>query len=132
MADSEEVPTPSASTEIELPPVPSAEAKKEPIPRAIRILPAEKSIYFNGFEMGLGQSDIVLTAKVNENPIITLNMSFSTAKTLSEKLQKAILILEKATGRSIMTIDEIKEATPKIVNLSKIEDLSKAEPHELD
>ncbi|QLH50237.1 MAG: hypothetical protein HWD57_10930 [Candidatus Accumulibacter cognatus] len=59
--------------------------------------------YFNGFTMAVGAADVVMTLQLNGRPILTLNTSYTVAKTLSEALKKAVDNLEDATQTSILT-----------------------------
>lgn len=80
----------------------------------VTILPLERTQYFNGFEMGVGQSDIILTLKLNNQAITTFNFSFTTAKTLLDGLTKTLGVLEEATEHTIMSIDDVKGAAAKM------------------
>ena len=73
--------------------------------------PEVPKIYANGFTSGLGAGDVTLIFQLSQKPIAMLNMSFTLAKTLSQKLSKMILELEHDTGNTIMTTDEIGIAT---------------------
>jgi hypothetical protein len=66
--------------------------------------------YFNGFTTALGVGDILISLQSNGKPILTLNTSYTLAKTLSEKLNGIISDLEKATGNRIMTTDQIRDS----------------------
>ena len=82
-------------------------------PQGIPILPEEKSVYFNGFAIGVGGSDVVLTLVRNGVPIQTLNASFTVAKTLGESIVTAIQQLERNTNHQIMTVQEVAAGTQK-------------------
>ena len=66
--------------------------------------------YINGFSMGLSNSDVLVTFKMNGNNIATINMSLTTGKTLAEKLTNTIEQLEKLTERSFLTMSELEMA----------------------
>ena len=93
---------------------PTTPASALPEDVRVAILPIERTQYFNGFEMAIGTADVVLTLKVNNQPITTLNCSFTTAKTLVHGLTKIIGALEESTDHNLMTIDDIKAAGPKM------------------
>jgi hypothetical protein len=65
--------------------------------------------YLNGFSTTLGSSDVLVVLKQNNKPIALVNMSYTIAKSLSEKLANSISILEKLTGNTIMTTDDIQK-----------------------
>lgn len=71
-------------------------------------------IYFNGFANGLGNSDIVIVLQSNGKPVAVLNTSFTIAKTLVQKLNDVIGIIEKNSGNTIMTTTDIDKALTKI------------------
>ena len=71
-------------------------------------------IYFNGFANALGNSDVVIVLQSNGKPVAVLNTSFTIAKTLIQKLNDVIGILEKNSGNSIMTTMDIDKALNKI------------------
>ncbi len=72
--------------------------------------PDIQRIYANGFINAVGNGDVVIVLKNNDKPIATLNLSYTVAKTLSKKLGTTISLLEKNTGNSIMTTDQIEKA----------------------
>ena len=76
----------------------------------ITILP-DQTLYFNGFAIAIGTGDIVCTLLRNGVPVLTLNASYTVAKTLGEGLADAIKKLEEKTGQTIMTIHNVTEAT---------------------
>jgi hypothetical protein len=83
-------------------------------PQAIPILPEEKSLYFNGFGIAVGSGDIVLTLMRNGVPTLTLNASFTVAKTFGESMVDCIRKLEEVTSHKIMTVQEVTTSTSKI------------------
>lgn len=66
-----------------------------------------EKIYFNGFIVGIGTGDIMITLEKNGLPITVLNVSYTVAKSLAEKMTEIIQNLEKKTGNTIMTTDDI-------------------------
>lgn len=71
-------------------------------------------LYFNGFQIGLTNSDISLIMLCNGQPKSIASISFTTAKTLHIGLGEMITALEGATGRTIMTMQDIGEGLEKI------------------
>lgn len=70
-------------------------------------------IYANGFSLSAGTGDVVIVLKKNNQPTAILNLSFTIAKTLASKLGNTINVVEKITGNSIMTTDQINLASSK-------------------
>jgi len=68
------------------------------------------SAYFNGFAMALGAADVIITLQLNGKPTVTLNTSYTVAKTLAEGLAKVVEDLEQATGITILTTHKVVEA----------------------
>lgn len=68
---------------------------------------AVPEIYFNGFVNSLGTGDIVSVLERNGKPVATLNMSYTTAKTLATSLGAVIAKLEEATGREMLTTHDV-------------------------
>lgn len=64
-------------------------------------------LYCNGFANALSNSDILLILHQNNNIIGTVNLSFTIAKTLSEKLGKIVEELETKTNRKMLTTDDV-------------------------
>jgi len=64
-------------------------------------------LYSNSFSCALGQGDVVVLFKNGPNPVATLNLSYTMAKTLVIKLQGLISHLESLSGNKIMTSDDI-------------------------
>jgi len=64
--------------------------------------------YFNGFQLGLTNSDISLLIMNNGGPQAHLNMSYTTAKSLMVMLTDSIERLEKATDHKLMTTEYIE------------------------
>jgi hypothetical protein len=67
------------------------------------------NIYGNGFICFNSNADMVVIMQKNQKPIAIINLSYTTAKTLSEKLGHMVRDFEKTTGNTIMTIDVIDE-----------------------
>jgi hypothetical protein len=76
------------------------------------------SYYFNGFQNGAGVADVTSVLQLNGKPICVLNMSFTTAKTLSVMLGQIITSIEADTGQEIMTTQRIEAAARKAGRLT--------------
>lgn len=77
----------------------------------IRQVIASKEIpklYINGFVNFYGAADVGIILKTNDVPTVMLNMSYTVAKTLAEKLNKLVVNFEEQTGNIIMTTDYIE------------------------
>ena len=79
----------------------------------ITILPPDQTLYFNGFAIAVGAGDIVCTLVRNGTPVLTLNVSYTVAKTFAEGLADTIRMLEEKTGQTIMNVSTVAEATQK-------------------
>lgn len=75
--------------------------------------PQVQRIYANGFINAMGIGDIVILLQNSKKPIAVLNLSYTVAKTLSIKLGASILQLEKSTGNTIMTTEDIDKSLSK-------------------
>ena len=74
---------------------------------------AVKDIYFNGFQAATGNGDILLILNRNNKAAYKVNLSFTMAKTLSEKLGFIIAEIERQAESRIMTTDDINEKMVK-------------------
>jgi len=68
------------------------------------------TLYCNGFAVTGTNSDVGVLIMVDNQPLVTLHLSFTTAKTLSLGLRQSIENLETITKREIMTSLDIAEA----------------------
>lgn len=83
--------------------------KKEP-----GIIPAGVNcIYFNGFSIWMGNADISLTLQLSGRDILSLNTSYTVAKTLHQKLAEMVGILERQSGHPIMSTDDVTQYLQK-------------------
>ena len=64
-------------------------------------------LYVNDLAIALGHGDIFIVLQHNSNPVATLNLSYTMAKTFSVKLGQVIKELENLTDNTIMTTDDI-------------------------
>ena len=70
-------------------------------------------LYANGFISALGNGDTLLILQQSGRPIATLNLSFTMAKTLVNKLGQIIKELEKDSGNTIMTTTDMDKIMAK-------------------
>lgn len=70
-------------------------------------------LYANGFISALGNGDTLLILQQSGRPIATLNLSFTLAKTLVQKLGGIIEGLEADSGNTIMTTDDMTRILAK-------------------
>lgn len=80
----------------------------------IALLPDEKTLYFNGFVVAVGMGDVIITLTRNGQPAVTLNASYSVAKTFAASLGGTIQKFEAACDHEIMTVTKISAAMEKI------------------
>lgn len=70
-------------------------------------------IYFNGFVCTMTNSDVIIVTERMGQPVATLNVSFTTAKTLAQTLAGVIAQLESKMDRDIMTTHDIDKTMSK-------------------
>jgi pyruvate/oxaloacetate carboxyltransferase len=70
--------------------------------------------YANGIAVASTASDIAIVFTMNGAPSSILNLSFGTAKSLTEELTRTLADLEKATGQEIKTINQVSEDLNKV------------------
>ncbi len=88
--------------------------KIEPIPKVLdlgKILASEDvpKIYANSFACFQSNADVGVLFQQNGQPTAVLNLSFTLAKTLAEKLNQILVDFEDKTGNKIMTTTIIDE-----------------------
>lgn len=71
-------------------------------------------IYCNSFAMTLSSGDIMLVGAANGKPAALINMSYTVAKSLSEKLAGLIESFESASEHEIMTTETTAAAIDKL------------------
>lgn len=82
----------------------------EEIKQQIVVLPPDKALYFNGFQIALAMGDVIITLTRNGTPIMTLNASYTVAKSFGGSISEAIKKLEEGTDHSIMTVETVTKA----------------------
>jgi hypothetical protein len=81
---------------------------KEDLPPAPHSQTVVSGVYFNGFALAVGSSDFTVALQTDNQPVIVLKASYTTMKTLAEKLTWAVQEFEKATQHPLMTIEDVK------------------------
>src|SRR4051812_6099470 len=67
-----------------------------------------QNVYFNGFVLGISNADTNALLLIDGQPLVRLNMSYTTAKTLLVKLGELVGRFEAATQHNIMLTDEVE------------------------
>lgn len=75
--------------------------------------PAMTRLYANGFTLGITNADAYLVLQLMGKPVATVSMSYTLAKTLSERLGKLVADWEAKTGQKLATTDIIDQAFRK-------------------
>ena len=90
--------------------VPSASDLSAQVAQAIQddTLP---EFHFNGFINVLTSGDVLIILQRNGRNIVKLTASYTVSKTLAQKLAQAIVDLEQRTGNTIMTTDDVQQAS---------------------
>lgn len=83
--------------------------------RQVEQIASVQNIYFNGFQLGLSNADMNALLVLDGQPILRLNMSYTTAKTLSDRLLELVNTLQRATEHNVMTTDEVETGLRRIV-----------------
>jgi hypothetical protein len=78
----------------------------EPSPQT-EATPRVHSLYFNGFEVNNSLSDMNMLLMLDGVPLVRLNLSFTTAKTLGSYLSDTVANFEKNTEHTIMSMDDV-------------------------
>lgn len=72
--------------------------------------PATTRLYTNGFTLGLTNADVYIVLQLFGRPISVVSMSYTLAKTLSQKLRKLVQDWEEKTKQDLATTDKIDAA----------------------
>ena len=72
-------------------------------------------IYANGFVSILGNGDVCIVFQQNGTTAGVLNLSFTMAKSLSNKLGEVVRYLEKGSDNIIMTTEDVDKALKRKV-----------------
>jgi len=76
-------------------------------------------LYANGFTLGLTNADTHIVLQLFGRPVAVLSLSYTLAKTLSEKLEKLVTEWEAKTGQQLATTDTIDSAFSEFLNEGK-------------
>ena len=79
----------------------------ETIKAPLSELPDIEQVYANGFQVALGNADVIVTLQRNGKQIQNINMSFTLAKTLSQMLGNLIDSIETEGDFKIKTTKEL-------------------------
>lgn len=71
--------------------------------------PAVARIYANGFAVGLTNADAVIVLQLSGHPVAIVNLSYTLAKTLAQRLGRIVAELETAIDTTLVTTDKIDE-----------------------
>lgn len=74
------------------------------------------AVYFNGFQLGLSNADVNGILLLNNQPSLSISMSYTTAKTLAKALTEMVATLETVTKREIMTTQEVASGLEALVS----------------
>ena len=67
-------------------------------------------MYANGFEVAITGADVVINLTYNGRPLVTLNLSFTTAKALGGALSQLVSELEAKSETKVLLSDEVVKA----------------------
>lgn len=77
------------------------------------------TLYFNGFELSGSLSDLRCVLMHDGKPTVVLSCSFTTGKTVAENFGATISGIEKASGNTIMNMEDLRQAFEKATNSSE-------------
>ena len=92
-----------------------SEANNEPLDilKIARSDPSIPRIYANGFTVGLTNADVAIVLQLSGQPVALLNISFTLAKTLAQKVGGVVSTFEEAIQQPLVTTDEVSKALNK-------------------
>lgn len=64
-------------------------------------------VYCNGFALGFTNADVHLILQLNGRPVQAVNVSYTLAKTLVERLSVVIRDFEQRAGQTLLTTDAV-------------------------
>jgi len=67
-------------------------------------------LYANGFTVGLSNADVVIVLQRFGKPVALLNISYTLAKTLAQRVGTVVSDFEASIYQNILTTDRIDEA----------------------
>jgi hypothetical protein len=93
-------------------PAPTKPKTVDPLDEALNT-PDVQHLYANGFALGLTTADVSIILKQFNRPFAVMSLSYTLAKTLSEKLARLVAEWETKTGQRLVTTDQIQLAFSK-------------------
>lgn len=90
----------------------TAEAPGDTTAQVLQAAVADTSIprtYANGFALGLTNADITIVLQRNGQPVTVLNLSYTLAKTLAQRVGRLVAELEERIGNPLVTTEKIDE-----------------------
>ena len=69
--------------------------------------PDVAKVYANGFTLGLSNADVCVIFQQRGEPVALVDLSYTLAKTLVQRLGVLVNNFELTTGQSLLTTDEI-------------------------
>jgi hypothetical protein len=72
--------------------------------------PSVQAFYANGFDIAVTGPDVLVTLSQNGRVLMTLNLSFTTAKALGRGLASMMSDLEEKSQTKVLFVDEIAKA----------------------
>jgi hypothetical protein len=101
---------PSSQPEPPQAPDKSGKADKSDKLEAALLDPQVQKIYANGFALGLGNADMYVLLQFFGKPTAVVNLSYTLAKTLQDRLGQVIAGFEARTERKMLKTDEVDAA----------------------
>ncbi len=83
------------------------------LPNETAQIKTQQHFYANGFQVGITSSDTSLVLMLDGSPMITVHLSFTSAKTLANKINGLMAQFEEKVSQKIMTIDDVNERLQK-------------------
>jgi len=80
------------------------------MPQMFQPFPPIQALYANGFEISVTGPDVLVTFSQNGRVLMTLNLSFTTAKALGRGLADTVKNLEEKSQTKVLFVDEITKA----------------------
>jgi len=80
------------------------------MPQLFQPFPPIQALYANGFEINVTGPDVLVTFSQNGKVLMTLNLSFTTAKALGRGLADTVKNLEDKSQTKVLFVDEIAKA----------------------
>ncbi len=93
-----------------------AQQEQDPLDEQEAVLASQDipQIYVNGFTNWIGNTDISTVLERNGSPVAVLNMSYTTAKSLAQKLSQLIVNFETVAQHTLMTTEVVDSALAQL------------------